>query len=78
MYRVIANKNFSIDFEIDYDSEAIKDTSFNISLVNGAFNHEISSARTFGFLEDVDRMRMAGLGLGGSLKMLLLLTDLKC
>ena len=52
-------KNFSIDFEIDFDSEAIKDTSFNISLVNGAFNHEISSARTFGFLEDVDRMRLA-------------------
>ena len=24
-------KNFSIDFEIDFDSEAIKDTSFNIS-----------------------------------------------
>ena len=47
-------KNFSIDFEIDFDSEAIKDTSFNISLVNGAFNHEIRSARTFGFLEDVD------------------------
>ena len=61
-------KNFSIDFEIDFNSEAIKDTSFNISLVNGAFNHEISSARTFGFLEDVDRMRSAGLGLGGSLK----------
>ena len=61
-------KNFSIDFEIDFNSEAIKDTSLNISLVNGAFNHEISSARTFGFLEDVDRMRLAGLGLGGSLK----------
>ena len=61
-------KNFSINFEIDFDSEAIKDTSLNISLVNGAFNHEISSARTFGFLEDVDRMRLAGFGLGGSLK----------
>jgi len=61
-------KNFSIDFEIEFNSEAIKDTSFNVSLVHGAFHHEISSARTFGFLEDVDRMRSAGLGLGGSLK----------
>ena len=37
-------------------------------MVNGTFNHSISSARTFGFLEDVDKMRAAGLGLGGSLE----------
>ena len=46
---------------------AIKEKSLNISLVNGTFNHVISNARTFGFLEDVDKMRAAGLGLGGSL-----------
>ena len=58
---------FSIDFEIDFNSMAIKEKSLDISLVNGTFNHVISSARTFGFLEDVDKMRAAGLGLGGSL-----------
>jgi UDP-3-O-[3-hydroxymyristoyl] N-acetylglucosamine deacetylase len=58
---------FSIDFEIDFNSMAIKEKSLDISLVNGTFNHVISGARTFGFLEDVDKMRAAGLGLGGSL-----------
>ena len=60
-------EEFSIEFEIDFNSMAIKEKSLDISLVNGTFNHDISGARTFGFLEDVDKMRAAGLGLGGSL-----------
>ena len=60
-------EEFSIDFEIDFNSMKKKEKSLDISLVNGTFNHVISGARTFGFLEDVDKMRAAGLGLGGSL-----------
>ena len=59
--------DFSIDFEIDFNSSAVREKTLDVALVNGTFNHEISAARTFGFLEDVDRMRAAGLGLGGSL-----------
>ena len=59
---------FSVDFEIDFNSSAINEKTLDIALVNGTFNHSISSARTFGFLEDVDKMRAAGLGLGGSLE----------
>lgn len=58
---------FSIDFEIDFNSAAVTEHALDIRLVNGTFNESISRARTFGFLEDVDRMRAAGLGLGGSL-----------
>jgi len=65
--RLTPSESFSIDFEIDFNSEAVKEKTLDISLVNGTFNHYISGARTFGFLEDVDRMRAAGLGLGGSL-----------
>jgi UDP-3-O-[3-hydroxymyristoyl] N-acetylglucosamine deacetylase len=61
-------KHFSVDFEIDFNSNAIREKTLDIALVNGTFNHSISSARTFGFLEDVDKMRAAGLGLGGSLE----------
>ena len=59
--------DFSIDFEIDFNSSAVREKTLDVALVNGTFNHEISAARTFGFLEDVDKMRAAGLGLGGSL-----------
>jgi len=64
---VLPGPDFSVEFEIDFNSPAITERSLDIRLVNGTFNESISRARTFGFLEDVDRMRAAGLGLGGSL-----------
>lgn len=59
--------DFSVDFEIDFDSEAVSERSLDIRLMNGTFNEAISRARTFGFIEDIDRLRAAGLALGGSL-----------
>jgi len=61
-------KHFSVDFEIDFKSNAIREKTLDITLINGTFNHYISSARTFCFLEDEDKMRAAGHGLGGSLE----------
>ena len=60
-------ETLSIDFEIDFDCPAITDNALKVELVNGTFNHEVSSARTFGFLADVDRLRQMGLARGGSL-----------
>ena len=59
--------DFSVDFEIDFDCAAINETALDIRLVNGTFKDQISRARTFGFLEDIARLRSAGLALGGSL-----------
>ena len=39
----------------------------SIPLVNGSFKKEIARARTFGFVHEVEALRAAGLGLGGSL-----------
>ena len=64
---VLPAPDFSMEFEIDFDSEAVSERSLDIRLVNGTFNESISRARTFGFLEDIDRLRAAGLALGGSL-----------
>ena len=38
-----------------------------VELVNGTFKGELSRARTFGFIEEVDQLRAMGLALGGSL-----------
>jgi UDP-3-O-[3-hydroxymyristoyl] N-acetylglucosamine deacetylase len=64
---VLPASDFSVEFEIDFNSQAVTELSLDVRLVNGTFNESISRARTFGFIEDVDRMRAAGLGLGGSL-----------
>lgn len=54
-------------FEIDFDNKVVARQEQTIRLINGAFKSELSRARTFGFLHEVEMMREAGLALGGSL-----------
>jgi len=58
---------FSLDLEIDFDSSVIARQAMDVSLVNGTFKKELSRARTFGFLNEVEALRAAGLARGGSL-----------
>jgi UDP-3-O-[3-hydroxymyristoyl] N-acetylglucosamine deacetylase len=60
--------SFSISFEIDFDNEAVARQECFFQIGAGTFKAEISRARTFGFLDQVDEMRAAGLALGGSLE----------
>jgi len=62
------NKQFSIDFEIDFPSSVISKQSCQLQLVNGNYKTDIASARTFGFEADVANLRSNGLALGGSLQ----------
>ena len=66
--KIIPNKQFSIDFEIDFSSRLINKQACQLQLVNGNYKSDISSARTFGFEKDVDYLRANGLALGGSLE----------
>lgn len=56
-----------VSFEIDFDSPAIARQAYGARIVNGTFRSDIAAARTFGFAEDVEALRRAGLALGGSL-----------
>lgn len=53
--------------EIDFAHEDIGRQTYETELVNGNFIHELSEARTFGFLHEVEYLRAQGLALGGSL-----------
>ena len=65
--KITPNKEFSIDFEIDFSSHLINKQACQLQLINGNYKSDISSARTFGFEKDVDYLRSQGLALGGSL-----------
>ena len=65
--RLSPSDHLSIAFEIEFDSPAITEKHLDVKLVNGTFNDTISGARTFGFAEDIDRLRSIGLARGGSL-----------
>jgi UDP-3-O-[3-hydroxymyristoyl] N-acetylglucosamine deacetylase len=58
---------FAIEFEIDFASKAISRQSTNLVIDPDSYKREISRARTFGFLKDLDALRAAGRALGGSL-----------
>ena len=59
---------FEMSFMIDFADPAIGTQSKTLALAGGALAAELSDARTFGCLAEVDRLRRAGLGLGGSLE----------
>jgi len=58
---------FSVDFEIEFASDAVARQEIGLGLVNGTFKKELARARTFGFLNEVEQLRAAGLARGGSL-----------
>ena len=65
--RVCPFDNTLISTEINYDHKLIGKQSISIMLTPQIYESQICSARTFGFLRDVDNLRKNGLALGGSL-----------
>jgi UDP-3-O-[3-hydroxymyristoyl] N-acetylglucosamine deacetylase len=72
---IAPSKCLEVSFEIDFDSRAIERQIHSARIVNGTFKSDIASARTFGFYEDVDALRRAGLALGGSLDNAIVIRD---
>ncbi len=66
---------FEVAVEIDFDDRAIARQSYGARIVNGTFKSEIARARTFGFAEDVNALRDAGLARGGSLENAIVIRD---
>ena len=58
---------FSVNFEIDFGDNAIARQRCELELADGAFKADLARARTFGFVQDIDRLQAAGLARGGSL-----------
>ena len=58
---------FRMDVEIDFSSPVIGRQRLQYEMSPGIFRHEISRARTFGFMSDVEKLWKAGLALGADL-----------
>jgi UDP-3-O-[3-hydroxymyristoyl] N-acetylglucosamine deacetylase len=72
---VYPSDHFKITYSIAFDHPLLRHQSRTIRLTEEAFVDEIAPARTFGFLEDVERMRQQGLALGGSLENAIVIGD---
>ena len=58
---------FHLDVEIDFDTPVIGRQRLAFEMSPGIFRNELSRARTFGFMSDVERLWKAGLALGANL-----------
>jgi UDP-3-O-[3-hydroxymyristoyl] N-acetylglucosamine deacetylase len=69
--------SFVVDVTIDFNHPAIGRSRFCIDFSKQSFEKEIAAARTFGFIQDLEKLRAAGLGLGGSMHNAVILDDYK-
>jgi len=58
---------FSVSFEIDFSDRLVRRQDMTLSIDAESFKADLARARTFGFLDEVERLRAAGLARGGSL-----------
>jgi UDP-3-O-[3-hydroxymyristoyl] N-acetylglucosamine deacetylase len=65
--------SFSIDFDHPVFSERAKSATVDFS--STSFVKEVSRARTFGFLRDIEQLRQANLALGGSMDNAIVVDD---
>lgn len=56
------------EVEIDFECEAIGNQTFASDITEDVFCNDLSRARTFGFMKDVERLWAAGFALGSSLE----------
>ena len=64
---VYPDTTFKITCNIEFEHHLIRKQSCSIEVEEHIFEREISSARTFGFLHEVEYMKRCGLARGGSL-----------
>ncbi len=70
---------FKLDFTVDFPHPVFGSENRNvvIDFAENSYAKEVSRARTFGFMQDVEAMRAAGLGLGGSLQNAIVLDEFR-
>jgi UDP-3-O-[3-hydroxymyristoyl] N-acetylglucosamine deacetylase len=70
---------FKLAFSIEFDHPVFDATRSSVEIDFGevSFVKEIARARTFGFTQDVEALRSAGLGRGGSLDNIIVIDDFR-
>ena len=75
--KVTPNDDTNFNFEINFPHPAIGKQVYNFHFTTQNYIEEISKARTFGFLKEIQYLRSKGLALGGSLDNAIVLDDKK-
>ncbi len=74
---IYPSKELKISYTIDFQHPLLRDQTYELSFSGKDFIQEISRARTFGFLKDMNILRANGLALGGSLDNAIVMDDFR-
>jgi len=75
--KLMPSSDLKYDFTIKFNHPVIAKQEFSFDFSKENYRNEISRARTFGFLHEVQYLRSKGLALGGSLENAVVLDDKK-
>ena len=59
---------FKVSYLLDYEHPLLSSRKVSVDFSKQAYTREVSRARTFGFLHEIEALQKAGLALGGSLE----------
>ena len=74
---VYPSRELKITYIIDFDHPLLSEQTYVLRFSGAAFMKEISRARTFGFLKDVETLKNNGFAQGGSLNNAIVLDDFR-
>ncbi len=74
---VYPSKELKISYTIDFQHPLLRNQEYELSFSGGDFVREISRARTFGFLKDVQTLKENGFARGGSLDNAVVIDDFR-
>jgi UDP-3-O-[3-hydroxymyristoyl] N-acetylglucosamine deacetylase len=66
--RLVPADHFEVAYAIGFDHPLLRHQALSLRVTPRSFTEAIASARTFGFLREVEMLRQSGLALGGSLE----------
>jgi UDP-3-O-[3-hydroxymyristoyl] N-acetylglucosamine deacetylase len=72
---VYPSDHFKVSYTISFDHPLLKHQTRTERITEQSFGEHIASARTFGFLKEVEWLRQNGLALGGSLENAIVIGD---
>jgi UDP-3-O-[3-hydroxymyristoyl] N-acetylglucosamine deacetylase len=77
--RFMPHEGFRIGFTVEFDHPAIPDSKSRaeVEFSTASYVKEVSRARTFGFMRDLEFMRERNLGLGGSMDNAIVLDEFR-
>jgi UDP-3-O-[3-hydroxymyristoyl] N-acetylglucosamine deacetylase len=72
---IYPSDHFKVSYTISFDHPLLRHQSRTERITEQSFAESIASARTFGFLKEVETLRQKGLALGGSLENAIVIGD---